>query len=69
MASEYLGTTQIVTLDTPNGELKARIDSGQTATIGEKVGLNFDARRITLFDEGNGRALRSDLNHEVLSHG
>ena len=69
MASEYLGTTQIVTLDTPNGELKARIDSGQTATVGEKVGLNFDARRITLFDEGNGQALRSDLNHEVLSHG
>ena len=69
MASEYLGTTQIVTLDTPNGELKARIGSGQIATVGEKVGLNFDARRITLFDESNGLALRSDLNSGAASHG
>jgi multiple sugar transport system ATP-binding protein len=69
LASEYLGTTQIITLDTPNGEIKARIDSGQTASVGEKVGLGFDARRITLFDEANGQALRSDLNAEVLSHG
>ncbi len=69
LASEYLGTTQIITLDTPNGELKARIDSGQVATVGEKVGLGFDARRITLFDESNGQALRSDLNQGVLAHG
>jgi multiple sugar transport system ATP-binding protein len=69
LASEYLGTTQIITLDTPNGEIKARVDSGQVVTVGEKVGLGFDARKITLFDETSGLALRSDLNNEVLSRG
>lgn len=69
LATEYLGTTQIITLDTPNGELKARIDSTQVATVGEKVGLNFDAPKVTLFDAANGQALLSELNHEVLSHG
>tara|TARA_B110000208_G_scaffold90342_1_gene113836 strand:- start:3351 stop:4448 length:1098 start_codon:yes stop_codon:yes gene_type:complete len=69
LATEYLGTTQIITLDTPNGELKARIDSAQLATVGEKVALNFQAHKITLFDETTGLALRSSLNHEVLAHG
>ena len=69
LASEYLGTTQIITLDTPNGELKARIDSAQMATVGEKVGLSFDAPKVTLFDTSTGQALRSELNHEVLAHG
>ena len=69
IATEYLGTTQIVTLDTPNGELKARTDSGQIARVGDTVGLNFDARRITLFEAGHGRALRSELNEKVLAHG
>ncbi len=69
LATEYLGTTQIITLDTPNGEIKARIDSGQIARVGEKVGLGFDARTISLFDEASGRALRSELNDKVLPHG
>jgi len=69
LASEYLGTTQIITLDTPNGELKARIGSAQVARVGETVGLDFDPKTITLFDEANGRALRSELNSEVLGHG
>ena len=69
LASEYLGTTQIITLDTPNGELKARIDSAQTAKVGERVGLSFKAPNVTLFDEQTGRALRSELNDEVLAHG
>jgi multiple sugar transport system ATP-binding protein len=64
VATEYLGTTQIVTLDTPNGPIKARTPSGQTARPGEEVGLTFNPRTITLFDEATGRALRSSL-HEV----
>ncbi|MEM6940238.1 MAG: ABC transporter ATP-binding protein [Pseudomonadota bacterium] len=68
-ATEYLGTTQIVTLSTPNGEVKARIDSAQVATVGERVGLNFTAPKITLFEQDSGQALLSELNHEVLAHG
>ncbi|WP_298840585.1 ABC transporter ATP-binding protein [uncultured Roseobacter sp.] len=69
LATEYLGTTQIITLDTPNGELKARVPSGQVATVGEKIGLGFDASTITLFDRNSGKALLSELNEEVLSNG
>ena len=41
LAAEYLGTTQIVTLATPLGEVKARTPSGQVARVGETVGARF----------------------------
>ena len=68
-ATEYLGTTQIVTLSTSNGEVKARISSDQIAKVGEKVGLSFNGATATLFDNQSGRAIRSALNEGVLSHG
>jgi multiple sugar transport system ATP-binding protein len=37
--------------------------------VGEKVGLGFKAPAVTLFDETTGRALRSELNEEVLANG
>jgi multiple sugar transport system ATP-binding protein len=69
LAVEYLGTTQIISLKTANGDIKARISSDQPAKVGETVGLEFNARTITLFDNQSGRALRSDLNEGVLNHG
>ncbi|MEM9971665.1 MAG: ABC transporter ATP-binding protein [Pseudomonadota bacterium] len=66
LASEYLGTTQIVTLNTAGGEVKARISSRQAARTGETVGLEFDPATITLFDRQSGRALKSELNEGVL---
>ena len=69
LAAEYLGTTQIVTLKTQGGALKARIASSQPARVGETVGLTFNGRTITLFDRQSGRALRSDLNEGVLQAG
>ena len=69
VATEYLGTTQIVTLDTPLGQVKSRIASDIAVRIGETTGLNFDARSITLFDGANGRALISHANQKVLTHG
>ncbi|WP_026789323.1 ABC transporter ATP-binding protein [Pleomorphomonas oryzae] len=68
MAVEYLGTTQIVTLDTPLGLVKARLSSNKMVTVGETVGLRFDARSISLFGS-DGRALISTANHGVLHHG
>lgn len=67
-AAEYLGTTQIITLDTPHGPVKARTPSSQAATIGDSTGLAFDARSITLFAP-SGHALISEANQKVLSHG
>ncbi|MDW3180610.1 ABC transporter ATP-binding protein [Roseobacter sp.] len=69
LATEYLGTTQIITLDTPNGALKARAPAGQVATVGEKIGLSFKGEAVTLFDETSGRALRSELNEGIVTHG
>ena len=67
-AAEYLGTTQIVTLDTHAGVLKARISADQPARAGETVGLTFNGSTVTLFDQQSGRALKSALNEGVL-HG
>lgn len=69
IATEYLGTTQIVTLDTPNGEVKARISSEKPAKVGEKIGLEFNKSAVTIFDRTSGRALISELNEGVLGDG
>jgi multiple sugar transport system ATP-binding protein len=67
-ASEYLGTTQIVTVASPHGRLKARIPSGQLARLGETVGLGFNPATLSVFDAATGRALRTAANARVL-HG
>ncbi|MGB8814674.1 MAG: ABC transporter ATP-binding protein [Paracoccaceae bacterium] len=69
LATEYLGTTQIVTLSTPNGQIKARIDSDVTVRVGAATGLRFDKRSITIFEGASGRALVSQANQRVLNHG
>jgi len=70
---EYLGTTQIVTLTSPHGDLKARMPSSKKVAWGEKVGLALDPRNITLFKQDGtasvGRALLSAGNEKVLFHG
>ena len=68
LATEYLGTTQIVTFDTSNGQIKARINSEPVVRIGDTTGLRFDPRSITLFNP-EGRALLSVANQRVLNHG
>ncbi len=64
-ATEYLGTTQIVTLAADHGRIKARIPSSQIAKVGETVGLDLDPRTLTLFNATTGRALRSAANARV----
>lgn len=68
VASEYLGTTQIVTFDSPHGPVKARVGSDIAVKIGDTTGLSFDPRSITLF-AANGHALISKANKMVLNHG
>ena len=69
VATEYLGTTQIVKLETANGPVKARLSSSQTVQVGDQTGLLFDARTISLFDAQSGKALKSVANEKVLTHG
>jgi multiple sugar transport system ATP-binding protein len=66
--SEYLGTTQIVTVNTPFGQVKARTKSTGEVKPGENVGLRFASNRLSLFDKESGRAVRSAL-FEGAAHG
>lgn len=68
-ATEYLGTSQIVTLLTANGPVKARISSATRIHAGEQVGLDFVGSTVTLFNVKTGRALRSSLNDGVRGNG
>jgi multiple sugar transport system ATP-binding protein len=69
IATEYLGTTQIVTFATPNGQVKARIPSHVQVRTGDRTGLDLDGRTITIFDAQTGKALPSEANQGVLRHG
>jgi multiple sugar transport system ATP-binding protein len=65
---EYMGTMQVVTVNTHHGRIKARVASSVKARIGEDVGLAFRNDRLIVFDTVSGRALRSRLFEEA-SHG
>jgi len=69
LATEYLGTTQIVTIATRHGTIKARASSSVAIAAGDLLGLEFDARTLSLFDAASGRALLSAANAGVLNHG
>jgi multiple sugar transport system ATP-binding protein len=59
-SAEYLGTTQIVTLSTPNGTIKARVPSNLAVAIGDKAALSFNTETLSLFDAASGAALKVD---------
>jgi multiple sugar transport system ATP-binding protein len=61
IGAEYLGTTQIVTVITASGQLKARLPSSKTVRIDESVGLALRPDRLSLFDAMSGQALPSAL--------
>jgi len=62
--AEYLGTTQIVTVNTEQGQVKARLPADVGAVPGETVGLAFRPERLALFDRASGRAIRTALGEE-----
>jgi multiple sugar transport system ATP-binding protein len=60
LAAEYLGTTQIVTVATAHGRLKARLPASVAARAGQHVGLSFRTRRLSVFEMSSGRAVAVD---------
>jgi multiple sugar transport system ATP-binding protein len=60
--SDYLGTTQIVTVTTAHGTMKVRLPSQLPTSIGEQVGLTFRTERLSLFEASSGRAIRTALH-------
>lgn len=69
IASEYLGTTKIITIKTLHGAIKARTPSSNRVAQGERLGLEFDARTLSIFCNETGRAALSETNEEVLKRG
>ena len=68
--TEYLGTTQIVTLNLRDGTtVKARVPSDVPARVGENVGLRLESMRLTVFARASGVALRSVLHQSAAAHG
>jgi multiple sugar transport system ATP-binding protein len=65
---EYLGTTQIVTVTTSQGMLRARAPAEINLRIGERLGLAFRAEKLSLFDKASGRAISTALT-EASSNG
>jgi multiple sugar transport system ATP-binding protein len=65
--TEYLGTTQIVTISTAHGVTKARLAASVKVSVGDSVGLEFRPDRISLFDAGSGHAIRTALHDHAQS--
>jgi multiple sugar transport system ATP-binding protein len=63
--AEYLGTTQIVTVETEEGRVKARLPSSAPVRIGEMVGLAFRSDRLALFDAQTGWAIQTASHGSV----
>ena len=57
--TEYLGTTQIVAVETADGMIKARVPAELPVRTGETVGLALNGARLSLFDKASGRAVRT----------
>jgi multiple sugar transport system ATP-binding protein len=66
--AEYLGTTQIVTVETDQGRVKARLSSSVPVHVGETVGLAFRSDRLALFDAQTGSAIQT-ASHGGVGHG
>jgi multiple sugar transport system ATP-binding protein len=68
LGAEYLGTTQIVVVETGEGVIKARVPASLPVKAGESVGLAFSAAHLSLFAKASGRAIETAL-YEGGGHG
>jgi len=60
--AEYMGTTQIVTVRTAHGMVKARLSAGARVTTGEQVGLTLRGDKLSVFEASSGRAIATALH-------
>ena len=67
--AEYLGTTQVVTVRTARGQVRARLPAGISVRRGEPVGLTLKPEKLSVFDRATGRAMRTALHAGGAGHG
>ena len=60
-AVEFLGASQIVTLDLERTKVRARLPVRVKAEVGETVGVSFAPEKLVLFDVASGKATPSAL--------
>jgi len=60
--SEYLGTTQVVTIDTGQGQVRARLAADVAVRTGETVALSFRPDKLSIFARDGGRAVATALH-------
>jgi multiple sugar transport system ATP-binding protein len=65
LASEYMGTNQVVSVETLYGVVNARVAADKTFKAGESVGLDLNSDKLSLFDTKSGRAVQTHLYGEV----
>ena len=58
---EYMGTRQLVTVDTDAGRLKIRAPNTVRVDYGETVGLDFETERLVVFHPDSDKAVMSEL--------
>ena len=68
LGTEYLGTTQIVIIETAGGLVKARVPADARVNAGETVGMELSSNHLSLFERGSGRAIETALFQEA-AHG
>ncbi|MGL4610322.1 MAG: ABC transporter ATP-binding protein [Trueperaceae bacterium] len=69
---EYMGSRQLLTIDTSAGRLKVKTSNDVHATIGDNLGLNFRTENLIVFDNETDNALPSQLMDaplEVVTYG
>jgi multiple sugar transport system ATP-binding protein len=59
--TEYLGTTQIITVTTEHGRVRARVAADRRVSVGVPIGLTFKADKLSIFERQSGRAIRTAL--------
>jgi multiple sugar transport system ATP-binding protein len=67
--TEYLGTTQIVSVHTERGLVRARLPAGASIRRGETVGLVLKPDKLSIFDRVTGKAISTAMHEEVARHG
>jgi multiple sugar transport system ATP-binding protein len=60
--AEYMGTTQIVTVRTNHGSVKARMSSEIRVAPGEQVGLTMRGDKLSVFEASSSRAILTALH-------
>ena len=60
-AVEYMGSRQLITVDTDAGRIRVRAPNQVRADAGETVGLSFRTENLIVFDPISDKAIPSEL--------